>query len=845
MGLADVNIYTVGREWAATVASGRDGRFIITGVCLLGLKLTARKDGYESALQEYVVSAGSSVNIVMFKLEKPTFTVEPMSTAGFVGGTASFSCQATAEPAVTQYNWFKDGKILENTGTVYEITNLKKEDEGQYACRAASLGGKVFSRLASLVVKDAGAADTCDQDPVELVVELPPTCALTIGGSKVKSVNIGRCSNVPCVTQASPNTAGFCCVPSSTRQLHVECDGFSYEVSQAVACGCAECDDSNQITVTGSVKSGGASTTDVYALYKGQMYFVNENQFTFETTPQAGRIVFEVKSPSFMPRQVTVEAMEGVTEMFIEVAIVPKPSQEIVNAVTGGELDVESPGLPSVVSVTIPPKSFQDTNGDPVSSNVNVFVTFSDPRQPDGLVAAPGEFTFVDDEGEPRLLQTFGVVTLVAEDSNSNEVFLTGTTTMKFDAAALGMQPGDSVSLWSLDAASGNWKKSGEFTYSGGRRRRRDTTNSTIVEGETEIPPRVPYINFDKPIYRDRLCTIAIYVYYGAEFSVPMPGERLTAYMMQNGLFFGRTTRYTDRNGKACLLVQCGVRVIIRLESSTGDIIVHPTHDLPVGFPFTNRADGVELTPVRPTTDTNGPVYPFTIWNFDAAKPSDFHFMLSITPPRPSFYGSLNAVEMRPGFDNSWFPNPPSQREVCVVRVNVQTLEASKLRVVGISSAPGGDLYGTYSAVLVYDYETDVYDYNAFAACVLVRCPSDDVDYTAVDLQIAYKNRTQCRIGYSQLISSTKYGVTEYVSNTDSSLQLRVLQDDVSSGDGFTGGLEKRATRRDSGVGFYQASGAGDLAFSRVMRECLKGWNIAATFDCRGKSDDTTTPWPV
>ena len=48
---------------------------------------------------------------------------------------------------------FKDGKILENTGTVYEITNLKKEDEGQYACRAASLGGKVFSRLASLVVK--------------------------------------------------------------------------------------------------------------------------------------------------------------------------------------------------------------------------------------------------------------------------------------------------------------------------------------------------------------------------------------------------------------------------------------------------------------------------------------------------------------------------------------------------------------------------------------------------------------------------------------------------------------------------------------------------------------------
>ena len=248
---------------------------------------------------------------------------------------------------------------------------------------------------------------------------------------------------------------------------------------------------------------------------------------------------------------------------------------------------------------------------------------------------------------------------------------------MKFDANALGMQPGESVSLWSLDGTSGNWKKSGEFTYPGGRRRRREVTNGTIVEGETEIPPTVPYINFDQPIYRGRLCTIAVYVYYGPGFSVPLPGERLSVYMVQSGLFFGRTTTNTDRNGRACLLVMCGLRVIIRLESS-GDVTAHPVHYLPVGVSFTNRADGFELTPVRPTADTSGPVYPFTIWNFDtgcyAAKPSDYHFMLSITPPRPSYYGSLNAVEMRPGFDNSWFPNPPSQREVCAIMMVVHVL---------------------------------------------------------------------------------------------------------------------------------------------------------------------------
>ncbi len=38
-------------------------------------------------------------------LEKPTFTDEPASTAGFVGGTARFTCRATAEPDVIRYEW--------------------------------------------------------------------------------------------------------------------------------------------------------------------------------------------------------------------------------------------------------------------------------------------------------------------------------------------------------------------------------------------------------------------------------------------------------------------------------------------------------------------------------------------------------------------------------------------------------------------------------------------------------------------------------------------------------------------------------------------------------------------
>ena len=519
----------------------------------------------------------------------------------------------------------------------------------------------------------ADATDTCEATPLDMVVELPPTCRLTVNGESVTSVNIRRCRNEPCALKADPDNTDHCCGPSSTRQLHVACTGFNYDINQVLTCGCAECANDNMVTVNGEATGGGVPVA-VLVIHEGTQYYGNSGQFTFEATPQAGRISFQVRATDYMPRQVSVEVMPGVTEVFVDVALTPKPTPNVVDPSAGADLDIGSgSGLPTAVSVAIPPNSFQDENGDPVSGNVNVYLTFADPREADGLDSAPGEFTFEDDEGETRMLQTFGVVTLVAEDSDGNVVYLSGKATLAFDADALGMELGESVSLWTLDGTSGDWKKSGELTYSTRRRRRRDVTdgNGTYVEGETVIPPNVPYINFDKPVYRERLCTIAVYVYYGPAFSIPLPGEVVTAYLMQNGLFFGRTTASTDQNGRACLVVLCGLHVIIRLKSSS-PVLVHPVHYLPVGFPYTNRVDGFELTPAFPTAP-NGPVYRMAVWNSGCyrSNQSDYHFMLAKTPLRPSLYGSLNAVEMRPGFDNSWYPNSPAQREVCALRLIV------------------------------------------------------------------------------------------------------------------------------------------------------------------------------
>ena len=75
-----------------------------------------------------------------------------------------------AEPKVVGRNFtsrirpllirFKDGNLVEiddvssgNNGSIYVLSGLTKADEGQYTCRAVSLGGKKFSRTAKVVVK--------------------------------------------------------------------------------------------------------------------------------------------------------------------------------------------------------------------------------------------------------------------------------------------------------------------------------------------------------------------------------------------------------------------------------------------------------------------------------------------------------------------------------------------------------------------------------------------------------------------------------------------------------------------------------------------------------------------
>ena len=544
-------------------------------------------------------------------------------------------------------------------------------------------GVRVLSRFlymsTSLVFNtfsEASAVDTCAETPIDLVVDMLPTCTITIAGTTSSSFNVRRCNNILCVTHTSTSAISMCCLPTNTHQQQVDCAGFSYPIFQIDSCGCGVCPQDNHVTVNGVVHGSGAPIADVHIMHGGIRYEVEDDLFSFEAIPEAGRIVFRVKSDAFMPQLVTLDVSEGVTQMYADVTLTPKGTPNVVSAETGGELDVATTGMSSAASVNIPPNSFQDANGDPVTGDVNVFLSYADPRVPVvGLGSAPGQFTYQDSEGETRLLETRGVITLVAEDQSGDEVFLSGTVTMEFDADALGIESGDTYFLWSIDGSTGEWQKSGEMTYTSSRRRRRQASgndrNNTVV-GETEIPPNVPYVNCDRPFLGGRLCSVAVYVYWGESLLTPLQGERLSAFIIENGVFLGRTRGYTNKDGRACLLVTCGLQHIVLLESRE-PVYVHPTHHLPAGFGFTNRDEGFEFTaPIVSSAD--GPVFSYNVYGQRCYQGNDasYHFKLAKAPLRPSLYGSLNAVEMRPGLDNSWFTNSGSEREMCVVQVEIQ-----------------------------------------------------------------------------------------------------------------------------------------------------------------------------
>ena len=353
----------------------------------------------------------------------------------------------------------------------------------------------------------------------------------------------------------------------------VTCNEYEYYLSKTTSCGCTECQTSGEITIDGTVVTmvNGQEELvlpDVALMVDNQSMWARRGKFTWTGAPTEDYVAIRYETQgngdtTFLSTVTTVQVIPGLHYYQVPIVLTLRPEPVVVDAKQGALLEVGgSSSMIPAARVSIPPSAVVDETGNIIEGDVNVFVTFSDPRVEDGLATAPGEFTFEDEEGLVRELQTFGVVGLEVQTSSGQSAYISGQSEFSIDTTTLGIPLNDAgepdALLWTLDPVTGQWVESGPLVNEDGKRKKRQTAGAS---GSSEFPPNVPYINIDKPLLRDRQCYVSVFVYSNRNMTEGFPGQTVKIYTkdLTGTTYLGQSSGRTGSDGKICLLLACGL----------------------------------------------------------------------------------------------------------------------------------------------------------------------------------------------------------------------------------------------------------------------------------------------
>ena len=95
-------------------------------------------------------------SVSLFITDQPEFFQHPQNETKTEGDNVTFTCNATGNPAPT-FRWTRNGSVLTTglslDGKQLTITNVTREDSGQYVCEATNNVRKVPSNSATLNVQ--------------------------------------------------------------------------------------------------------------------------------------------------------------------------------------------------------------------------------------------------------------------------------------------------------------------------------------------------------------------------------------------------------------------------------------------------------------------------------------------------------------------------------------------------------------------------------------------------------------------------------------------------------------------------------------------------------------------
>ncbi|XP_069102634.1 cartilage intermediate layer protein 1-like [Argopecten irradians] len=429
----------------------------------------------------------------MSLIEYPAIASNPRSRVRVQGENVTFCCEAFGNPAISYYEWMKDGALLDESkypeGFNLTLTNVTTSDSGQYKCRANSPVGAVYSSPALLTVK-ANHSEFCEDAYEEKKISLPSDCVQDDGTTLYE---VGGCAEKTCRGTSSENglcgpSKTFCCLPSSQEERTVQCDDYTLQVLVTTGCSCGQCS-SGDITIQGQVN--GLNTG--IALRIGTVY-VNGSSvgrttytglFSF-TVPKGTRSVAITLEDTIFNTLLTTTKLITLDEstqgrLYQKIALMEAAppitiSSDVENTISMGN----NSDMPAVVEVVIPPDSFIDSSGNRYTGIVKASVNLFDPRDIRSISVAPGSFEFTDEEGMVQNLQTFGVIVIDLIDESGNKLNVAGNVTIKVDAGLVETENPADVKLWGLNDVTGLWEEVGAMVMDRATRKKRELRNFIV-----------------------------------------------------------------------------------------------------------------------------------------------------------------------------------------------------------------------------------------------------------------------------------------------------------------------------------------------------------------------------
>jgi len=213
-------------------------------------------------------------------------------------------------------------------------------------------------------------------------------------------------------------------------------------------------DEDNKPVVGALVKAGnGTATTN-----ENGLFFLNN-----VNTSEHNSVITITKEGFF--KQVKATLVTPSSDNFIKAQLIRKTIIKTINAVDGGDIELQSGAR-----LVLPANAIQTVDGQAYNGKVNVYMHWMNPADVKVLYQMPGELRGITTNGTERMMITYGMINVELESEANTKLKLDTSkrATLSFpvpDVLASGAPA--SVPMWHFDETKGRWMEDGEAKLQG------------------------------------------------------------------------------------------------------------------------------------------------------------------------------------------------------------------------------------------------------------------------------------------------------------------------------------------------------------------------------------------